>query len=83
MGKNVIEVRGIGKQYRLGIASSGGQYRYKSLRDILASLPGRLFRRRRASKPEMFWALKDVSFDAAELDPSHIGAAEKLLPARE
>jgi lipopolysaccharide transport system ATP-binding protein len=66
MGKHVIEVLGIGKQYRLGVASSSGQYRYKSLRDILASLPRKLFRRGSAGKPEMFWALKDVSFNVAE-----------------
>jgi lipopolysaccharide transport system ATP-binding protein len=66
MGKSVIEVRGIGKQYRLGIASSGAQYGYKSLRDILASLPRKLLRRGKANQPEMFWALQNVSFDVAE-----------------
>ena len=32
-GKNAIEVRGIGKQYRLGAAGGDRQYNYKSLRD--------------------------------------------------
>jgi lipopolysaccharide transport system ATP-binding protein len=66
MGKNAIEVLGIGKQYRLGMANAGGQFRYKSLRDILAALPRKLFRRGGAGRPETFWALKDISFDVAE-----------------
>ena len=45
MGNSAIEVRGIGKQYRLGAASGDGQYSYKSLRDVLAEIPRKLFRR--------------------------------------
>src|ERR1039457_5948034 len=65
MGKNVIEVRGIGKRYRLG-AAGDRQYSYKSLRDILAEVPRKLFRRHEAKAPPTFWALKDISFDVAE-----------------
>ena len=47
MGNNAIEVQGIGKQYRLGAAGGDRQYSYKSLRDLLAAIPRRLFRRPR------------------------------------
>ena len=66
MGDGAIEVRGIGKQYRLGAAGGDRHYRYKSLRDVLARIPRRLLRRQGAKAPLMFWALKDVSFDVAE-----------------
>ena len=66
MGENAIEVRGISKQYRLGAASGDRQYSYKSLRDVLAAIPARLFGRNRTNKPRTFWALKDISFDVAE-----------------
>jgi lipopolysaccharide transport system ATP-binding protein len=66
MGNNAIEVQGIGKQYRLGAAGGDRQYSYKSLRDLLAAIPRRLFRRQEANAPLTFWALKDISFDVAE-----------------
>jgi lipopolysaccharide transport system ATP-binding protein len=66
MGKNAIEVRGIGKQYRLGAAGTDRQYNYKSLRDLLAEVPRKLLRRREANAPQTFWALKDVAFDVEE-----------------
>src|ERR1039457_5270524 len=65
MGKNVIEVRGIGKRSRLG-AAGDRQYSYKSLRDILAEVPRKLFRRHEAKAPPTFWALKDISFDVED-----------------
>jgi lipopolysaccharide transport system ATP-binding protein len=65
-GKNAIEVRGIGKQYRLGAAGGDRQYNYKSLRDLLSEVPRKLFRRREAKAPQTFWALKDVAFDVGE-----------------
>jgi lipopolysaccharide transport system ATP-binding protein len=66
MGKNAIEVHGIGKRYRLGAAGGDRAYSYKSLRDILAAVPRKLFRRHEAKAPPTFWALKDISFDVAE-----------------
>ena len=60
---NAIEVRGIGKQYRLGATRGDRQYSYKSLRDILTALPRRLFRKSENKQPPMFWALKDIAFD--------------------
>ena len=66
MANIAIEVRGIGKQYRLGAAGGDRQYSYKSLRDVLTEIPRRLFRRREAKTPPTFWALKDISFDVAE-----------------
>src|ERR1017187_2832350 len=65
MVNNAIEVRGIGKRYHLG-AAGDRQYSYKSLRDILAEVPRKLFRRHEAKAPPTFWALKDISFDVAE-----------------
>jgi len=65
MSRNAIEVRGISKQYRLGVGSGDRAYSYRSLRDMLTELPARIFRRQSA-KPPMFWALKDVGFDVAE-----------------
>ena len=65
MGNSAIEVRGIGKRYRLG-AAGDRQYSYKSLRDILAGIPDRLLRRKAAKAPPEFWALKDISFDVPE-----------------
>lgn len=66
MGNSAIEVRGIGKRYKLGAAGGDRQYSYKSLRDLLAGIPNHLFGRKEASAPPTFWALKDVSFDVAE-----------------
>ena len=66
MGEHAIEVRSIGKQYRLGASSGDRAYSYKSLRDVLSAVPRRLFGRRRPNEPRTFWALKDVSFDVAE-----------------
>ena len=55
-----IEVSGIAKQYRLGDTPQG-VYRYKSLRDVIASIPSRIFGRARTEE-NVFWALNDVSF---------------------
>jgi lipopolysaccharide transport system ATP-binding protein len=56
-------VRGIGKEYQLGAKTGDRAYSYRSLRDALAYLPKRLFRK--SEVQPMFWALKDVSFDVA------------------
>lgn len=65
MNSPAIIVSGIGKRYRLGTASDA-QYRYKSLRDVLAGAPRALWGRGGARQEKTFWALKDVSFDVAE-----------------
>jgi lipopolysaccharide transport system ATP-binding protein len=72
MSNLAIRVAGVGKQFRLG----GARTRFPTLRDALVSSarragsmmfsPVRSFRER--SRPETFWALRDVSFDVAEGD---------------
>jgi lipopolysaccharide transport system ATP-binding protein len=65
MTDSIIEVRHLGKCYRLGEFNAG------SLREEMANLTKR-FRRRSDSdtspttaKPESFWALRDVTFEVA------------------
>jgi len=63
MSEPAIRVDGLGKRYRLGTRE-----RYLSLRDSLsraANRPMQWLRRETdsASKPESFWALKDVTFE--------------------
>ena len=60
MAENVIEVRGLGKKYRLGQQQAA----YGSLRESLSSAfrPGRRGRGPR----EDFWALRDVDLDVRE-----------------
>jgi lipopolysaccharide transport system ATP-binding protein len=64
MSDPAIRVEGLGKRYRLG-----RRERYLSLRDSLARAAGRPVRWLRKAAigddrtPDLFWALKDVSFD--------------------
>ena len=68
-----IRVQDIGKQYRIGVdqsGSTGGMYRYKSLRDSLSSTfknpiaaVTSILGKEPLSDQNSFWALKDVSFD--------------------
>jgi lipopolysaccharide transport system ATP-binding protein len=51
--KPIIEVNHVWKEYQKGI-----DRRYKSLRDTLADIPGRLF----GGEKEKFWALEDIDF---------------------
>ena len=51
--KPIIEVNHIWKEYHKGI-----DRRYKSLRDSLADIPGRLF----GGEKEKFWVLEDIDF---------------------
>jgi len=63
----VIRVRGLGKQYQLG-----GRARYRTIREALMDGvrdTARSFGRARSRRtPELFWALRDVSFDVAHGD---------------
>ena len=65
MSTPIITVDGLGKAYRLGLKEE----KYPTFRDALvgaAAGPWRRFRRlsdRRSSDEELFWALKDVSFE--------------------
>ena len=63
MSSIAIRAEGLGKRYRLGTGGS-----YKTLREFLPGLVSGAVKRVRsagaeASKPESFWALRDVSFD--------------------
>jgi lipopolysaccharide transport system ATP-binding protein len=70
MNNTAIEVTNLGKQYKLGLQ----QPRYKALRDSLTELARkpfsaarRVIRRERGGNAEaqLFWALRDVSFQVA------------------
>jgi lipopolysaccharide transport system ATP-binding protein len=54
--KPIIEVKHVWKAYQKGI-----DRRYKSLRDTLVDIPGRLF----GGEKEQFWALEDINFNVA------------------
>ena len=64
MSDVALQVRGLGKQYRLGEI---GRARYETLRDQLAHLPRKLVGRRTQQRKQetTIWALDDVSFDLA------------------
>jgi lipopolysaccharide transport system ATP-binding protein len=67
MSDLAIRFEGVGKEYRVGAANSGGHYKYQSLgerlsgalRHPLRAAAGAL----RRPNSDSFWALKDVSFD--------------------
>src|SRR6476469_3896098 len=59
MGNVAIQVRSLGKQYRLGTARA----RYKTIRDSITSVVTAPFRRNAQQRHELFWALRDISFD--------------------
>lgn len=80
MSDAIITVEGLGKKYRLGAGRSNE--RYTALRDVVAEAAMKPFRALGAkvgkwksdnesepshsSKPEEFWALKDVSFEVEQ-----------------
>ncbi len=57
--KPIISVQGLGKSYTI---RHEGQTHYRSLREEIFKLPGRLLKKSAASREE-FWALRDVNFD--------------------
>lgn len=59
-----IRVENISKKYKIGLAP--GRFQYGMLRDQLAAIPRRLFRREQKAGVDFIWALKDVSFDLEE-----------------
>jgi lipopolysaccharide transport system ATP-binding protein len=64
MSDVALSIQNLSKSYR--IAHQGGLRGYKTLHDELTSLPRRLINRlrgRERSTSEIFWALKEVSFD--------------------
>src|SRR5436305_9625610 len=64
MSDIALSVQNLSKSYR--IAHQGGLRAYRTLHDELVSLPRRLISRLRGSRratSEIFWALKNVSFD--------------------
>jgi len=63
MSETIIRVEKVGKAYR--ISHTGGSARYRTLREDVAGLPGRLLSmlRTQSATKETFWALRDVSFE--------------------
>jgi lipopolysaccharide transport system ATP-binding protein len=60
-----IKVDSISKRYKIGTAP--GKFRYGMLRDQIAAIPRKLFRREEGRAGiNYIWALKDVSFDLEE-----------------
>lgn len=64
--EDIIQIRGIGKRYRLG--AQKGLFNYKTMRGALTNVlkvPTRIFRSPASNNEDLqyFWALKDVSFD--------------------
>lgn len=61
----IIQVEGVGKQYRLGEQESAYGNLRESIVDALRSPFKKLRSKREASDARMLWALKDVSFEIA------------------
>lgn len=63
MSRLAIRVSGLSKSYRL--QASTGRRRYRTLREDLVTLPGKAVSMltRRGEAKDLFWALKDVSFE--------------------
>ena len=75
MSDSIIQVRGIGKSYK--ISHEGGKESYTALRDVLAKQAKKIFSFPKSlrnegglkkANTEEFWALKDVSFDIQQGD---------------
>jgi lipopolysaccharide transport system ATP-binding protein len=63
MSSLAISVRNLGKRYRLG-----RKVRYRTLRDSFVEAIRRPFQRTERDPAEIFWALKDISFDVRHGD---------------
>ncbi|MBA2735821.1 MAG: ABC transporter ATP-binding protein, partial [Pyrinomonadaceae bacterium] len=66
--KPIIKVENLSKQYKLGIRPAT----YATLRETVSNIarsPLEIFSRRKRSESDMFWALRDVSF---EVEPGEI-----------
>ena len=61
MADTVIEIRGLGKRYRVG-----ERERYLALRDVLMRALKAPLHLGRRSKPDYLWALRDVSLDVRQ-----------------
>src|SRR5271170_7700955 len=61
MTETVIEIRGLGKRYRVGEREP-----YLALRDVLARALHTPFRRKGKAARDTLWALRDVSLDIAQ-----------------
>ena len=64
MSDIAIRVENLGKAYK--ISHNTGRGRYKTLQEDVIGLLKRPFSRNGASSTEMFWALKDVSFEVKQ-----------------
>lgn len=69
MSKTVISIENLGKSYRI---SHHNQERYLALRDVIAQTPKKLLSKLTPKKTadespnELFWALKEISFDVKQ-----------------
>lgn len=69
MSKTVISIENLGKSYRI---SHHDQERYLALRDVIAQTPKKLLSKLTPKKTadespnELFWALKEISFDVKQ-----------------
>ena len=65
MSSLAIRVDRLGKRYELG--ANAGLFRYPALRDVLTDGASNAWRRLRTgellTRPETFWAVREVSFD--------------------
>jgi ABC-type polysaccharide/polyol phosphate transport system ATPase subunit len=61
MGDAAVQIRGLGKRYRVG-----ERERYFALRDVISRAFTAPFRRSRQPQNDYLWALRDVSFDVQQ-----------------
>ena len=64
MSAIAIQVDQLGKAYEIN--GSVGRNRYRTLQEELLTLPRRIFQSESASRKEVFWALKNISFEVFE-----------------
>jgi len=77
MAQPIVQVRNIGKKYRLGATHGDTAFRYKALRDVIANAAKGLVRKSKGRQPSAigshssappkdFWALRNISFDVQQ-----------------